>query len=118
MRRRASRSVNGGWPTPSIHSPRQWIASRPSRRRIKNRNKETVMPDPKIMEVGNVQVDLDLTIQAAPARVWKALLEQTALWWPKTFYATRAPKHVSIEPWPGGRMLEEPQAGGGLLSYT
>ena len=63
------------------------------------------------------QVELEITIHAAPERVWKALLEQTTLWWPKDFYTSKKTKGFHIEPKLGGKMYEDWGDGAGVIWY-
>jgi uncharacterized protein YndB with AHSA1/START domain len=74
-------------------------------------------PEEEIFEVGAIQIDLEVGIDAPPSLVWKGIIEQTSRWWPTEFYATAKPKGIVIEPRPGGRMYED-AGDGGLLWYT
>lgn len=65
-----------------------------------------------------VNIELDITIDAAVERVWKALLEEPSAWWHRDFYATPKPHKFIIEPKVGGRMYEDTGNGSGLLWYT
>ena len=52
------------------------------------------------------RVELEIPIKAPAADVWRALLEDTTLWWPREFY-TGAAKGFHIEPRLGGRVYED-----------
>jgi uncharacterized protein YndB with AHSA1/START domain/DNA-binding transcriptional ArsR family regulator len=77
---------------------------------------EDVMPPVAAAPTFNVvQLELEVSIQAPPQRVWRALVEQTTHWWRKDFYVGKTPKAFIIEPRPGGRMYEDWGDGGGLV---
>jgi uncharacterized protein YndB with AHSA1/START domain len=61
---------------------------------------------------------LDLRIEATPARVWAALTAEIDAWWLPDFHTARSPSTMSLEPVPGGRLLERTADGGGVLWYT
>ncbi len=68
-------------------------------------------------EFGVVQIELEIPIQAKPARVWQALVEETSQWWHKDFYTGDAQGFV-IEPRLGGRVFEDWGDGAGQTWYT
>jgi len=53
------------------------------------------------------QVELEIEIAASPEKVWKALMEDTTFWWPKSFYTGPKAKGFHIEPRLGGRAYED-----------
>jgi len=69
-------------------------------------------------EVRAVESNLEITIDAPRARVWKALVDEATGWWRKDFYVGKDPKGFHIEAKPGGRMYEDWGGGAGLLWYT
>lgn len=63
------------------------------------------------------QYEFELEIAAKPERVWRALTDQLGSWWLPDFHMPGEDSVISLEPFPGGRLLE--QCGdGGLLWYT
>jgi DNA-binding transcriptional ArsR family regulator len=62
------------------------------------------------------RVELEILIKAPAADVWRALLEDTTLWWPREFY-TGAAKGFHIEPRLGGRVYEDWGNGNGVVWY-
>lgn len=69
-------------------------------------------------QLSAIEVKLELTLHAPPARVWQALVDETTAWWPKAFYATTSAKRFVIEPRLGGKVGEESGDGEGLVWYT
>jgi uncharacterized protein YndB with AHSA1/START domain len=69
-------------------------------------------------EFGVVEVELEITIQAKPSKVWKALVSETSRWWRKDFFTSPAAKGFVIEPKLGGRVYEDWGDGSGLMWYT
>ena len=63
------------------------------------------------------QVELEIEIAAPPARVWKALTEETTFWWPRDFYTNPKTKSFHLEPKLGGKMYEDWGGGEGLVWY-
>lgn len=63
------------------------------------------------------QVELEITIHAPTKRVWKALIEETTLWWPKDFYTNQKTKGFHIEAKLGGKMFEDWGDGVGAIWY-
>ena len=63
---------------------------------------------------------MEISIDAAPERVWRALTEQIGAWWPNEFYAggNAGSRDFHIEAHPGGRMFESWDDGGGVLWGT
>src|SRR5262245_43751271 len=64
-----------------------------------------------------VRVELEIRIDAPRERVWKALIEDTTLWWPRSFYTGPA-KGFHIEPRLGGRVYEDWGNQTGVVWYT
>jgi DNA-binding transcriptional ArsR family regulator/uncharacterized protein YndB with AHSA1/START domain len=62
------------------------------------------------------RVELEIEIAAPPARVWHALLHETTLWWPRTFYTGPA-RAFHIEPHLGGKVYEDWGDGNGVVWY-
>lgn len=65
----------------------------------------------------STRVELEITIEAAVTDVWKALIEDTGLWWHRDFFMTKGGHRVTLEPWAGGRVFEEGEDGAALLWY-
>lgn len=60
---------------------------------------------------------LEFTLHAKPALVWKALVNDTTIWWPQTYYTSPKTKRFIIEPKLGGMMGEIAGQGEGLVWY-
>jgi uncharacterized protein YndB with AHSA1/START domain len=70
---------------------------------------------------GVARVTLEVPIEAAPERVWAALVGETAAWWHRDFYtapADRPLRRMVIEPRPGGRMYEDWGEDAGAVWYS
>lgn len=65
-----------------------------------------------------VDVQLEARIDAPRSRVWGALVEEIAAWWPKKFYVGTSPVAFRIEPRVGGRVYEDWGGGEGALWAT
>lgn len=63
-------------------------------------------------------VELRIPIQAPQKAVWKALVKETTLWWPKDFYTSARTRGFRLEPKLGGRLFEDSGKGEGLIWYT
>ena len=74
---------------------------------------ETMPPRTLTLE----QVELQVNIAAPPERVWKALTEETTLWWPKDFYTSPRTRGVHWEAKLGGRLYEDYGSGAGAVWY-
>ena len=63
---------------------------------------------------------MEMEIAAPAEKVWKALTDDIGKWWPAEFYAGGevATRNFAIETWPGGRMFETWESGGGVLWAT
>lgn len=63
------------------------------------------------------EIKLETRIAAAPETVWEALTDKAGEWWPAEFYIGGEPgkRSYHLEAWPGGRVYEEWEGGGGLL---
>jgi hypothetical protein len=68
--------------------------------------------------IGAVQADVVVTIHAAQARVWEALVQETTNWWPQSFWTSERTKRFVIEPKLGGRVFEDFGRGEGATWYT
>lgn len=60
---------------------------------------------------------LEFTLHAPPAKVWQALVKDTAAWWPQTFHTSPKTKRFILEPKLGGMMGEITGPGEGLVWY-
>lgn len=77
------------------------------------------MASAKTAEASVVQYELEVQIEAAPERVWQAIIEETNFWWLPDFHMVGAGSKVSFDPTPGGKgLVEELEGGGGLLWYS
>jgi len=61
-------------------------------------------------------VELEIDIEASPAKVWSSLTQETTDWWPKEFYTGPA-KGFHLEARIGGRLYEDWGGGGGVIWY-
>ena len=61
---------------------------------------------------------MEFPLQVAPDRVWQALVDETAAWWPRDFYALPEPLGFRIEARAGGRAYEYAEDGSELLWFT
>ncbi len=65
------------------------------------------------------QYEMQISIEASRERVWKAIFEETNLWWLPDFHVAGPDSVVTFDPHPGGRgLLESTPDGGGLLWYS
>ncbi len=71
-----------------------------------------------IKGAGSVEAKLEITIHAAQERVWDALVNEAAHWWPKSFFSSEKAKKFVIEPKLGGRVFEDNGGGEGFIWYT
>jgi DNA-binding transcriptional ArsR family regulator len=60
-------------------------------------------------------MELEIEIAAPPERVWKSLVEETAFWWPREYYANPEAQAFRIEPRLGGLIYEDWGNGDGLV---
>jgi uncharacterized protein YndB with AHSA1/START domain len=65
-----------------------------------------------------VRYELEIQIDASPERVWHALTVETDAWWLPDFHMAGADSKVTLDPAPGGRLIELTAGGGGILWYT
>ena len=64
-------------------------------------------------------IELEIPIEAPRERVWKAVFEETNLWWMPDFRVAGENSKVTFDPAPGGRgMVEETEDGVGLLWFS
>ena len=72
-----------------------------------------------IMQEGPTAVSVDLhaevRIAASVDVVWRSLVEDVGAWWPHSF--SEEPK-ISMEPWVGGRFMEEWDGGSALYALV
>ena len=66
------------------------------------------------------ELSLEIEIGAPIDVVWPSLVDKIGDWWPAEFYAggVEGERSFSLECFPGGRMYEEWESGGGLLWGT
>ena len=76
------------------------------------------MPSPDSEAPKTASYRLECRIGAAPERVWRALTAEIDAWWLADFHCAHAASTMSLDPRPGGQLLELTAAGGGLLWYT
>jgi uncharacterized protein YndB with AHSA1/START domain len=63
-------------------------------------------------------IELEITIRAPLARVWKALVHETGRWWRREFFTSDVAKTFVIEPVLGGKMYEDWGGGAGVVWAT
>jgi uncharacterized protein YndB with AHSA1/START domain len=61
------------------------------------------------------EVHAEIEIDAPPDVVWRSLIEDVGSWWPHTF---QDGSRISLEPWIGGRFMEEWDGGGALYAVV
>ncbi|MBX3120147.1 MAG: helix-turn-helix domain-containing protein [Fimbriimonadaceae bacterium] len=66
------------------------------------------------LAMDQMTIEQEIVIGGAPDTVYKALTENIGAWWSHSF--SDAPKHITLEPFPGGRFFEEFEGGGGLYA--
>ena len=70
------------------------------------------------METRAMKYELEIAIDAAPAAVWDALVNETNLWWLPDFHMGGPDSKVTLEPKAGGQLVEQVESGMSLLWYT
>ena len=72
----------------------------------------------KAAELGDI--NMQMHVDASPEDVWASLTESIGEWWPADFYAggEEGARSFTLESWPGGRMFEAWENGGGALWGT
>lgn len=71
----------------------------------------------KVFETGCVQYELEIPINAPCERVWKAIFDETNLWWLPDFHMTGAGSQLTFDSTPGGRGLVETRDDGSSLLW-
>jgi hypothetical protein len=61
------------------------------------------------------EVHAEIRIDAELDVVWRSLIEDVGSWWPHSF---RDGSRISLEPWIGGRFMEEWDGGGALYAVV
>ena len=61
---------------------------------------------------------LEIRIDASCKRVWQALTAEIDAWWLPDFHVAGENSTISLDPRPGGQLLECAADGGGVLWYT
>lgn len=67
--------------------------------------------------LGTAEVAMEISIDAPRDRVWRALVADIGAWWRKDFLHPRA-RSFTLDPRPGGRVVEDWGDGEGRLWYT
>ena len=62
--------------------------------------------------------EFEIPIQASPEAAWKALTESIDRWWMGDFRILGSESKVSLDPTPGGLLVEEGPDGGALVWYS
>lgn len=65
-----------------------------------------------------VVVEHAVSVAAAPAAVWHAMVSQADRWWNPGFFALPTSKRMTIEPRLGGRMYESGDDGSAVVWFT
>ena len=73
------------------------------------------MPESTMEPANLIRHELEFAMNAPPARVWRALVDEPSEWWHKDFYFTKSPHTMTIEAHAGGRVFEQSEDGGSLL---
>lgn len=79
---------------------------------------KTIAPPAPQHVAGITKVELSIPIDAPIERVWRGLVEQVDLWWPREFFASTDPLRMRFDATLGGRLYEEGANGGGVVWYT
>ncbi|MEK7466586.1 MAG: SRPBCC domain-containing protein [Planctomycetota bacterium] len=72
----------------------------------------------RLAPVRGIVVQSVTRIHAPPARVWRALTQETRKWWPKGMTVNPKARGVTIESRLGGRFFEDWGGGNGLTWWT
>ena len=72
----------------------------------------------QITACGVAYVELELPIAAPPARVWRAIVEETSRWFRQEFHSVADPSGFVVEPRAGGRIYETSRSGAEVLWGT
>jgi len=67
---------------------------------------------------GALQYTFEVSIDASPAAVWKALTDETNVWWLPDFHMVGEQSVVTLEARAGGQLIETQADGASLLWYT
>jgi DNA-binding transcriptional ArsR family regulator/uncharacterized protein YndB with AHSA1/START domain len=78
----------------------------------------TIAPPAPQHVAGIMKVELSIHIEAPIERVWRGLVDQVDLWWPRDFFASADPVRMRFDASLGGRLYEEGSDGGGVIWYT
>ena len=70
------------------------------------------------LPVQALMYELQISIDAPKAVVWRALTEETNAWWLPDFHMVGEGSVVSLEARAGGHLIESRAEGGSLLWYT
>jgi uncharacterized protein YndB with AHSA1/START domain len=61
------------------------------------------------------ELHAEVIVDAPAETVWRALMEDVGAWWPHSF--SEEPR-ISLEPWVGGRFIEEWDEGSALYAFV
>ncbi len=76
------------------------------------------MKGAKELETRAVVFELEIVIEAARERVWKALVDETNAWWLAEFHMVGEGSVVTFDTEAGGHLIEKRSDGSSLLWYT
>jgi hypothetical protein len=61
------------------------------------------------------QFMLELDVNCPKDKAWDIMLNHMSDWWPKDFLCLEGSPEIKFEPWAGGRLYEETEAGAHIL---
>jgi uncharacterized protein YndB with AHSA1/START domain len=73
-----------------------------------------LMPDTETAAVA-IELYAEVAIDAPVDIVWRSLVEDIGAWWPHSFSGE---PRISMEPWVGGRFMEEWDGGSALYAFV
>jgi uncharacterized protein YndB with AHSA1/START domain len=77
-----------------------------------------VMTDARTTVARVASYELEISVNAPPERVWKAITDETNDWWLPDFHMVGAGSVMTFDAQAGGGLVEELEGGGSLLWYT
>jgi uncharacterized protein YndB with AHSA1/START domain len=75
-------------------------------------------PDKPVTEICAILAEIEIIINASKAKVWKALTEDIAQWWPKEFFTSKNTIAFKVDLKLGGNMYEDFGDGAGMAWFS